>query len=312
MIEVKQLTKNFGTYRAVDNLSFQVKAGEILGFLGPNGAGKSTTMRMITCFLPPTSGTATVCGHDIQKSPLKVRQNIGYLPESAPSYHEMLVEEFLQFTGEVRGFSGADLKKRVDRALDQTSLQDVRSQMIDTLSKGYRQRTCLAQALLPDPPVLLLDEPTDGLDPNQKHEVRSLIQRISENRTILVSTHILEEVEAVCSRAIIIAKGKVVADGTPEELLARSSYHNAISITLKNVDGNALLSKLEQINGVTSAQLQNNASGSSASFQLFPVNGQSILGNVEQFLQTEQLQVEQLYAEKGRLDEVFRKVTLNL
>lgn len=312
MIQVNNLTKTFGSYRAVDNLSFEVKAGEILGFLGPNGAGKSTTMRMITCFLPPTSGSASVCGHDIIKDPIKVRQNIGYLPESAPSYHEMLVEEFLTFTGEVRGFSGDDLKKRVDRALDQTALKDVRYQMIETLSKGYRQRTCLAQALLPDPPVLLLDEPTDGLDPNQKHEVRTLIQRISENRTILVSTHILEEVEAVCSRAIIIAKGKIVADGTPKELLARSIYHNAISLTLKNVDADSLLPQIQKINGVESAQVLDVPENGSASFQLFPVNGQAILGSVEQFIEDNNLHVEQMYAEKGRLDEVFRKVTLNL
>ena len=310
MIQVDKLCKTFGNIQAVDNISFEVQTGEILGFLGPNGAGKSTTMKMITCFIPPTSGTAKVCGHDILENSLQVRKNVGYLPESAPSYQEMLVEEFLLFAGEVRGLNGANLQKHVDRVLEQTSLQEVRFQMIDTLSKGYRQRTCLAQSLLHDPPVLILDEPTDGLDPNQKHEVRTLIKRISEKRAILVSTHILEEVEAVCSRAIIIAEGKVVADGTPENLLARSRYHNAISLTVKNSDPNGLLSKLQTIPGVQGAEVLKSEQHS-ASFQLFPKQGQTILSGVEQFIQDQQLQVEQLYSEKGRLDEVFRKVTLN-
>ncbi|MBF0287715.1 MAG: ATP-binding cassette domain-containing protein [SAR324 cluster bacterium] len=312
MIQVDKLSKVFGSYRAVDDISFEVGQGEILGFLGPNGAGKSTTMKMITCFLPPTSGTAKVCGYDILENSIQVRENIGYLPESAPSYHEMLVEEFLRFTGEVRGLSGNDLQKHVDRVLEQTALQDVKDQLIDTLSKGYRQRTCLAQSLLSDPPVLILDEPTDGLDPNQKHEVRTLIKRISEKRTILVSTHILEEVEAVCSRAIIIAKGKIVADGTPNQLLARSSYHNAISLRVKSLESESLLAKLQQIANVQTVQLLDAGKNDTASFQLFPQQGKSILNEVEQFIQNERLHVEQLYSEKGRLDEVFRKVTLNV
>ena len=309
MIRVEQLCKVFGKIRAVENISFEVNRGEILGFLGPNGAGKSTTMKMITCFIPPTSGTASVCGHDILKNSFQVRENIGYLPESAPSYDEMRVEEFLLFSGEVRGFNGGDLRKRVDRVLDETSLQEVRQQTIDTLSKGYRQRTCLAQSLLHDPPVLILDEPTDGLDPNQKHEVRILINRISENRAILVSTHILEEVEAICTRAIIIAQGKIVVDGTPEELLARSIYHNAISLTVRDEESQGLVSQLENITGVQSAQILKTENGK-ASFQLFPQEGQAILGEVEKFIKEQKLQVEQLYSEKGRLDEVFRRVTL--
>lgn len=312
MIQVNQLSKSFGVIQAVKSISFEAKEGEILGFLGPNGAGKSTTMKMITCFIPPTAGTATVCGFDILKNPLQVRQNIGYLPESAPSYEEMLVEEFLRFTGEVRGLGGADLQKRVDRVLEETALQEVRFQTIDTLSKGYRQRTSLAQSLLHTPPVLVLDEPTDGLDPNQKHEVRTLIARISEKRTILISTHILEEVEAVCSRAIIIASGKIVADGTPEELLARSKYHNAISLQVKSQDAHALLAQLEKISGVASVQLLDSSKPGAASFQLFPQTGQTIVGGVEQFVQEQHLHVEHLYSEKGRLDEVFRNVTLNL
>lgn len=309
MIRVEQLSKVFGKIRAVDNVSFNVNTGEILGFLGPNGAGKSTTMKMITCFIPPTSGTAVVCGHDILKNSFRVREKIGYLPESAPSYNEMRVEEFLMFAGEVRGFYGGDLRKRVDRVLDETALQEVRRQTIDTLSKGYRQRTCLAQSLLHDPPVLILDEPTDGLDPNQKHEVRILINRISENRAILVSTHILEEVEAICTRAIIIAQGKIVIDGTPEELLARSIYHNAISLTVRHEDSQGLVAQLENMAGVHTARILKTENGKT-SFQLFPHEGETILGEVQKFIQEQKLQVEELYSEKGRLDEVFRKVTL--
>lgn len=309
MIRVEQLSKVFGKIRAVDNVSFNVNTGEILGFLGPNGAGKSTTMKMITCFIPPTSGTAVVCGHDILKNSFRVREKIGYLPESAPSYNEMRVEEFLMFAGEVRGFYGGDLRKRVDRVLDETALQEVRRQTIDTLSKGYRQRTCLAQSLLHDPPVLILDEPTDGLDPNQKHEVRILIHRISENRAILVSTHILEEVEAICTRAIIIAQGKIVIDGTPEELLARSIFHNAISLTVRHEDAQGLVAQLENMAGVHTARILKTDNGKT-SFQLFPHEGETILGEVQKFIQEQKLQVEELYSEKGRLDEVFRKVTL--
>ena len=311
MIQVNQLSKSFGEIQAVKNISFEAKEGEILGFLGPNGAGKSTTMKMLTCFIPPTSGTATVCGFDILENSLQVRQNLGYLPESAPSYGEMRVEEFLRFSGEVRGLGGAELQNRVDRVLEETALQEVRFQTIDTLSKGYRQRTSLAQALLHTPPVLILDEPTDGLDPNQKHEVRTLIQRISEKRTILISTHILEEVEAVCSRAIIIAAGKIVADGTPEELLARSRYHNAIALKVKSQDSQDLLTQLEKISGVASVEVLEPSHAGTASFQLFPQAGQTILGGVEQFIQAHRLSVVHLYAEKGRLDEVFRNVTLN-
>lgn len=309
MIRVEQLSKVFGKIRAVDNVSFNVNTGEILGFLGPNGAGKSTTMKMITCFIPPTSGTAVVCGHDILKNSFRVREKIGYLPESAPSYNEMRVEEFLMFAGEVRGFYGGDLRKRVDRVLEETALQEVRRQTIDTLSKGYRQRTCLAQSLLHDPPVLILDEPTDGLDPNQKHEVRILINRISENRAILVSTHILEEVEAICTRAIIIAQGKIVIDGTPEELLARSIYHNAISLTVRHEDSQGLVAQLENMAGVHTARILKTENGKT-SIQLFPHEGETILGEVQKFIQEQKLQVEELYSEKGRLDEVFRKVTL--
>jgi ABC-2 type transport system ATP-binding protein len=222
MIEVKGLVKTYGAKRAVDGVTFSVKRGDILGFLGPNGAGKSTTMKMITGFLRPTAGTATVDGVDVTADPVAVKRKLGYLPESAPAYPEMTVEEFLGFIAEIRGFRSADAKHaQVDRAIGLTHLGAVRKQTIETLSKGFKQRVGFAQALLHDPPALILDEPTDGLDPNQKIEVRSLIKSMAVEKTIILSTHILEEVEAICTRVIIISQGKVVVDETPAALRAR-------------------------------------------------------------------------------------------
>jgi len=222
MIEVESLTKQFGSKIAVNNLSFTVKKGEVLGFLGPNGAGKSTTMRMITGFFPPTSGDAKVCGISIVENPAAAKTKIGYLPESAPLYNDMTVTAFLKFCASIRGLRGSAKKDAVERAIETCFLNSVALQSIDTLSKGYRHRTCLAQALLHDPEVLILDEPTDGLDPNQKYEVRQLIKRLGKSKAILFSTHILEEVEAACTRAVIVDRGIIVADGTPAELLAQS------------------------------------------------------------------------------------------
>ena len=222
MIEVETLTKHFGAKHAVEQLSFTVKKGEVLGFLGPNGAGKSTTMRMITGFIPPTSGDARVCGISIVDHPAAAKTKIGYLPESAPLYNDMTVIGFLKFCASIRGLKGLQKSDAVERAIETCFLNSVASQSIDTLSKGYRHRTCLAQALLHDPEVLILDEPTDGLDPNQKYEVRQLIKRLGQTKAILFSTHILEEVEAACTRAVIVDQGKIVADGTPSELLAQS------------------------------------------------------------------------------------------
>ncbi|BCX49377.1 hypothetical protein HAHE_32850 [Haloferula helveola] len=222
MIEVENLTKRFGSKTAVDHLSFSVKKGEVLGFLGPNGAGKSTTMRMVTGFLPPTSGSIKICGISVIQKPTEAKKRIGYLPESAPLYNDMTVTGFLNFGAEIRGLSGAAKREAVEKAIETCFLQGVARQSIDTLSKGYRHRTCLAQSLLHDPEVLILDEPTDGLDPNQKHEVRQLIRRLGENKAILFSTHILEEVEAACTRAVIVDRGKIVVDGTPQELIEKS------------------------------------------------------------------------------------------
>ena len=221
LIEIAGLTKRFGSFTAVDTVSFNVARGEVLGFLGPNGAGKSTTMRMLAGFMIPTAGRARICGHDVQADGVAARRVLGFLPEGAPTYPEMTVTGFLNFCGKVRGYSGRDLARRVERAVELTRLQGVLLQPVETLSKGFKRRVGLAQALLHDPPVLVLDEPTDGLDPNQKHEVRTLIAQMAPEKAIVISTHILEEVDAVCTRAIIIAAGRVVADATPADLQRR-------------------------------------------------------------------------------------------
>ena len=222
MIEVNQLTKRYGPLTAVDGVSFKVEAGEVLGFLGPNGAGKSTTMKMIAGFLAPTSGSVSVCGHDVVDQPIAAKSVMGYLPEGAPSYAEMTVAAFLEFIANVRGLAGADRRGRFDDVVGRLALGRVLDQPIETLSKGYKRRVGLAQAILHDPKVLILDEPTDGLDPNQKHEVRTLIDAVAKDKIIIISTHILEEVDAVCTRAIIIANGRILADDTPGNLEARA------------------------------------------------------------------------------------------
>jgi ABC-2 type transport system ATP-binding protein len=221
MLTVTDLKKNFGPIQAVRGVSFTVAKGEVLGLLGPNGAGKSTTMRMVTGFLPPSGGTASICGHDIQEDAVAAKRCLGYLPENAPSYHNMDVTAFLHFAAEVRGFRGREKTERVEEAIRKSHLESVRRQSIETLSKGYRQRTCFAQAILHDPPVLVMDEPTDGLDPNQKYVVRQMIRAMAADKAIVISTHILEEVEAICTRAMIIANGRIVANGTPAELKSR-------------------------------------------------------------------------------------------
>lgn len=241
MIEVKNLQKRFGAILAVRGVSFQVNKGEVLGFLGPNGAGKTTTMRMITGFLPPTEGTAIVCGHDVTTDPVGAKMQIGYLPENAPSYSAMTVTNLLGFMAEVRGYRGKEKKERVEAAIVKCRMEKVRHQTIGTLSKGFRQRACFAQAILHDPPVLIMDEPTDGLDPNQKFLVRNMIKEMAADKTIIISTHILEEVEAVCTRAIIISGGAIVANGTPNELKAKSPTGK-----LDDVFRNLTLSKEEQ------------------------------------------------------------------
>ena len=231
MIRIENLVKTFGVKRAVDGVSFSVERGEVLGFLGPNGAGKSTTMRMVTGFMPPTSGRVTIGGHDVAESPIEAKRLIGYLPENAASYPDMTVRGFLEFAAELRGLNGSQKKKAVARVVERCFLESVLRQSIDTLSKGYKHRTCLAQALIHDPEVLIMDEPTDGLDPNQKHEVRNLIRELGRNKAIVFSTHILEEVDAACTRAIIIDRGRIVANGTPEELRNMSDLAGAVTLS---------------------------------------------------------------------------------
>ena len=309
MIEVVEISRNFGRFQAVNNVSFQVQKSEVLGFLGPNGAGKSTTMKMLTGYLQPSSGDALICGHSVTKQSLKARAKIGYLPESAPSYGEMQVEEFLRFAGKVRGLTGGKLNSQIEKVLEDTSLQTVRKQLIETLSKGYRQRTCLAQSLLHDPPVLLLDEPTDGLDPNQKFEVRKLISQLKEDRTILVSTHILEEVEAICSRAIILSEGKIVGDGTPEELLSKSIYHNAINLKISVKPNQNVQQILLGIPSVERVEIQS-SNHQTLSFVILAKQGQPILEEVKERLDQQNVKIVEMYVEKGRLDEVFRQMTI--
>ena len=309
MIRVNSLSKKFNNLLAVDQVSFEVKQGEILGFLGPNGAGKTTTMKMLTCFIPPSSGTAEICGFSILDDPLQVRNQIGYLPESAPSYDEMLVGEFLRFIAEIRGYSGMELRRRVGIVIEKTSLSEVENQMIETLSKGFRQRTCLAQALLHDPPVLILDEPTDGLDPNQKHEVRSLIKDMSEERTILISTHILEEVDAVCTSAMIIANGRVVGYGTPDELLSQSLYRNSVTVSLKNEDPRKLLDDFNQLDFDYSVEHLQDDREDLVTMRLYPKNKETISRKIEEYLFNKNMYLEQFTVDRGRLDEVFRQLT---
>ena len=299
MITIENLVKSFGTKRAVDGISFNVERGEVLGFLGPNGAGKSTTMRMITGFMPPTEGRVTIGGHDVAESPLEAKRLIGYLPENAAAYPDMTVQGFLRFAAELRGLHGDARKRAVGRVVELCFLQSVVRQSIDTLSKGYRHRTCLAQALIHDPDVLIMDEPTDGLDPNQKHEVRNLIRDLGRSKAIVFSTHILEEVDAACTRAIIIDRGRIVANGTPEELRAMSDAHGAVTLQAQGASAEKLaaLGRVEQINGA---------------FRIYPnkTSSQELAQAVIDLVSREGWKVEGMYNEVGQLDEVFRRITL--
>jgi ABC-2 type transport system ATP-binding protein len=302
MIEIDHLSKTFGPITAVDDVSFSVAKGEVLGFLGPNGAGKSTTMKMITGFLPPSAGTARVAGFDIRRSPLEVKRRIGYLPEGAPMWPDMTPAGFLDFIARIRRLSGAEAEEKISTAIRKTQLTDVLHQPIETLSKGFKRRLGLAQALLNDPEVLILDEPTDGLDPNQKHEVRDLILSMAGTKAIIISTHILEEVEAVCSRAIIIAQGRIVADDTPAALAARSLRHNGVSLATRAPDRvRAALSAVPNI-----SDIRDEANG-----RLFvqPQGGASIIAQVSAALKENSIEVDQITVEQGRLDEVFRDIT---
>lgn len=310
MIEIKHLVKRFGPFTAVDGVSFTVQRGEVLGFLGPNGAGKSTTMKMVTGFLTPTSGTAVVAGHDVSKEPLKVKQVIGYLPEGAPAYADMTPESFLNFVAGVRGLKGKAKTERIEAVVRMVHLEGVMRQTIDTLSKGFKRRVGLAQAILHDPDVLIMDEPTDGLDPNQKHEVRSLIKSMAATKAILLSTHILEEVEAVCTRAVIINRGKIIADGTPSQLQAKSRFHNAVTVTVRNAPGGAAAVRgdLRSLAGVSDVQEAPGRNGT-VSFLVLPKGGRAIIDEIGHHARTKGWELDELHAEAGRLDEVFRSMT---
>ncbi len=309
MIQVQNLRKEFGSKVAVDGVSFAVEKGEVLGFLGPNGAGKSTTMRMVTGYFRPTAGSISVGGVDMLENPEQAKQSIGYLPENAPLYSDMTVASFLAFTAELRGLSGVAKSKALDRVLELCFLENVRNQSVDTLSKGYRHRTCFAQSIIHDPDVLILDEPTDGLDPNQKHEVRSMIRRMGENKAIIFSTHILEEVEAACSRAIIIDRGKVVADGTPDELKQRGPTAGSVLVGLSKAAG--AKAEVEKVKGVSRSEIVKE-SGDQLVLRAFASNGtkrSDLARELAQLAQSKSWVLEELHQEEGKLDEVFRSIT---
>jgi len=302
MIEIRNLTKRFAQHIAVDNLSFGVQPGEVLGFLGPNGAGKSTTMKMLTGFLAPTAGSASILGFDIQKDRLMAQRQIGYLPEGAPCYGDMTVRGFLDFIAAIRGFKGAEKRERVAKAVAQVELEGVLEQSIETLSKGFKRRVGLAQAILHDPKVLILDEPTDGLDPNQKHQVRRLIQSLAYDKIVIISTHILEEVSAVCTRAVVIAHGKLLADGTPLELESRSRYHQAVTLVAAEPLDRAALAALPGVAGVEENALEH-------SLSVLAKPGEVIFPQVNALIAARGWKVKELNVERGRLDEVFRSLT---
>jgi len=301
MIEAKSLCKSYGHFKAVDDLSFKVEPGQVLGFLGPNGAGKSTTMKMLTGFLAPTSGTALINGVDVVENSVTARKNIGYLPEGAPSYGEMTVKQFLTFVARARLIDSTEVPSSVDRAIAKLNLSGVKHQAIETLSKGFKRRVGLAQAIIHDPQILILDEPTDGLDPNQKREVRGLIRAMAEDKIIIISTHILEEVAAVCNRVMIIAEGRLLADDSPQGLIARSRYHNAVSLVVETPEKVAsVLSLLPQVGKVEIRE---------GELTMFPSGETGLLEAVTAAINENQWSVSALRLEAGRLDEVFHNIT---
>ena len=306
MITTNHLSKRYGDNLAVNDLSFSVAPGEVLGFLGANGAGKSTTMRMIAGFIAPSAGQVTVCGHDIERAPVAAKSCMGYLPEGAPSYGEMTVSEFLDFVADIRGLKGAQRQERRGVVIERLALAPVIAQVIETLSKGFRRRVGLAQALIHDPQVLILDEPTDGLDPNQKHEVRRLINELSKDKLVIVSTHILEEVHEVCTRAIIIADGRIVADETPAALEARSRYHHAVSLRFEKPDelaaGRREIAGLPEVAAVETDERE-------LRLTAIPRAGKNALPAVSAIIVEHDWDVPELHLESGRLDEVFRTLT---
>jgi ABC-2 type transport system ATP-binding protein len=307
MLEVRHLAKYFGLLAAVDDVSFSVPAGEVLGFLGPNGAGKSTTMKMVTGFLPPDAGTATVCGHDIRTEPIAAKKRIGYLPEGAPAYPDMTPSEFLSFVARIRGFARAEAKRRIERVVEMIRIGEVMQQPIETLSKGFKRRVGVAQALLHDPSVLLLDEPTDGLDPNQKYQMREVINAIRADKAIIISTHLLEEVEAICSRAIVIAHGRILADATPAELVQQSPSHNSVRLGIAAGDTEQIRIELLRLPAVAAVENVDDAEG--RGLIIVPQGREPIVADVADLARAHRWDIALLRVERGRLDEVFRAIT---
>ena len=308
MIALSHLTKRFGPLTAVDGIDLSVNKGEVLGFLGPNGAGKSTTMKMVTGFLSPTEGLATVDGIDVTRDPVGVKQRIGYLPEGAPCYGDMTPRGFLNFIADIRNLSGIARNASIDQVIERVEIADVMDQPIETLSKGFKRRVGLAQAILHNPPVLILDEPTDGLDPNQKHQVRTLIQQMASDKAVIISTHILEEVEAVCTRAVIIARGKLLADGTPEDLLKRSPLHNAVEIKVSPAAADAIAKDLASLTSVGQVERSTSIDAQTL-FSVTSKTGAPIAPEVAAMLKEKGHAVSDLKTEKGALDAVFREIT---
>ena len=306
MINIEGLTKRFGSLTAVDNISLSVGRGEVLGFLGPNGAGKSTTMKMLTGYLPITSGRASVCGFDVVSDAIKAREKIGYLPEGSPLYGDMSCLLFLNFVAEIRGYRVAQVKDKVNLAIERLELESVINKPIETLSKGFKRRLGLAQSILHDPDVLILDEPTDGLDPNQKHQVRGLIKDMASDKAIIISTHLLEEVAAVCSRAIIISEGKIVFDGTPDDFAARSSNHNAVTIRLTGENLDNVRTEIESMEDVHRIETINET----GVLRLIPKDGAVIVEKVSLLMREKGFKVDEIFVERGHLDEVFRDLTI--
>ena len=309
MIKTIEVQKSFGSSLAVDRVSFEVKKGEVLGFLGPNGAGKSTTMRMITGFLPLSGGKIIIGGYDIEEQPLQAKRLMGYLPENAPAYTDMPVLSFLQFIAKIRGLRGSDVDAAVEKAIATCHLEKVRYQIIDTLSKGYLHRACFAQAILHDPPVLILDEPTDGLDPNQKHEMRELIKEMGKQKAIIVSTHILEEVEAICTRVIIIDQGKLVFNGSPDELLAQSPQAGLVHLRVQGRKIEELRTKLQELPSLGNVSINEGKDGSLTATLTAKSDKKLSAAKVAKLMQEANWDFDELYTGKGRLDEVFRRIT---
>jgi ABC-2 type transport system ATP-binding protein len=308
LIEASDLEKRFGEILAVDGISLAVQRGEVLGFLGPNGAGKSTTMKMLTGFLEPDAGSARIAGIDVLEEPKQAKRRLGYLPEGAPCYGDMTARGFLTFIAEIRGFDRDEAKARLAAAVEKTQLSSVLEQKIETLSKGFKRRVAIAQAILHDPQVLIMDEPTDGLDPNQKHQVRRLIADMAADKAIIVSTHILEEVEAVCSRAVIINRGRIVADGTAEDLMRRLPYHNTIAMHVPAGRAEAVAKALSEFAAIAKVETVGTANGR-VRLRASPRAGAPIPSELASLIRARLIEAEEVHVERGNLDEVFRQIT---